>query len=44
MDVERTDAVAALTRDFGNEAAGFSFAEYEDEHGVPSEQWVVGSA
>jgi hypothetical protein len=33
-DVERADAVAALARDFGDEAAGFSFAEYEDEHGL----------
>jgi len=25
--------VAAFTRDFSDEATGFSFAEYEDEHG-----------
>ncbi len=32
VDVKCADAMAAFTRDFSDEAAGFSFAEYEDEH------------
>ena len=32
VDVERAHAVAALASDFGDESAGFSFAENEDEH------------
>ena len=36
VDVEGADAVAALARYFGDEDAGFSFTEDEEEHGLSS--------
>src|SRR6185437_13500048 len=38
VDVERAHPVAALPRNLRHQAAGLSFAEYEDEHNIPSKR------
>jgi hypothetical protein len=41
--VENTHAVAPFAGDLRDEASGFAFAEYEDEHEDLSGQWTVDS-